>query len=147
MGKKKNYGTGGGSGRSGGGWSEHGSKKQSYATSAGDITQTTEQRSHHDRRGVAIEHLSTASAAGEVEDRDIPDDVIGSEDELDSAPDKRPSVVTRLWMWEFGQNDPKRDSGSKLRRLGYASSLKIGQSFPGIKSDCIVVCEQVLSIA
>jgi pre-rRNA-processing protein TSR3 len=35
-------------------------------------------------------------------------------------------------MWEFGQNDPKRDSGSKLRRLGYASQLRIGQGFAGV---------------
>ena len=28
-----------------------------------------------------------------------------------------------LFMWEFGQNDPKRDSGSKLKRLGYAKLL------------------------
>lgn len=28
-----------------------------------------------------------------------------------------------LYMWEFGQNDPKRDSGSKLKRLGYAKLL------------------------
>ena len=38
----------------------------------------------------------------------------------------------RLYMWEFGQNDPKRDSGSKMKRLGYASLLRIGQSFNGI---------------
>ncbi|CAM9417313.1 unnamed protein product, partial [Ectocarpus fasciculatus] len=45
---------------------------------------------------------------------------------------RRPPVRARLCMWEFGQNDPKRDSGSKLKRLGYASLLKIGQSFPGV---------------
>lgn len=38
----------------------------------------------------------------------------------------------KLFMWEFGQNDPNRDSGSKLRRLGYAGKLRIGESFPGI---------------
>lgn len=38
----------------------------------------------------------------------------------------------KVYMWEFGQNDPKRDSGSKLRRLGYAGLLRIGQSFPGV---------------
>ena len=35
-------------------------------------------------------------------------------------------------MWEFGQNDPKRDSGSKLVRLGLAGTLKVNQSFGGL---------------
>jgi pre-rRNA-processing protein TSR3 len=35
-------------------------------------------------------------------------------------------------MWEFGQNDPKRDSGSKLVRFGMARKLRVGQSWPGI---------------
>ena len=40
----------------------------------------------------------------------------------------------RVVLWEFGQNDAKRDSGSKLVRLGLASSQKIGssRSFNGI---------------
>lgn len=54
-----------------------------------------------------------------------------SEIDCEFKASKRPAVNTRLCMWEFGQNDPKRDSGSKLKRLGYASLLKIGQSFPG----------------
>lgn len=41
-------------------------------------------------------------------------------------------MSVKVCMWEFGQNDPKRDSGSKLRRLGYAGQLRIGQSFPGV---------------
>lgn len=41
-------------------------------------------------------------------------------------------VSARVFMWEFGQNDPKRDSGSKLCRLGYSKVLKIGQNFGGI---------------
>lgn len=41
-------------------------------------------------------------------------------------------IRIKLFMWEFGQNDPNRDSGSKLRRLGYAGQLRIGESFPGI---------------
>ena len=47
-----------------------------------------------------------------------------------------------LWMWEFGQNDPKRDSGSKLQRLGLAKVLKLGKSFPGVvlssEATCII---------
>lgn len=38
----------------------------------------------------------------------------------------------KVYMWEFGQNDAKRDSGSKLCRLGYAKKLKVGQNFNGI---------------
>lgn len=48
-----------------------------------------------------------------------------------SASEAAPLAI-RVAMWEFGQNDPKRDSGSRLRRLGLASALKIGQGFPGI---------------
>ena len=35
-------------------------------------------------------------------------------------------------MWEFGQNDPKRDSGSKMVRFGMARKLRVGESFRGI---------------
>lgn len=45
---------------------------------------------------------------------------------------KDSKLSIRLCMWEFGQNDPKRDSGSKMVRFGYAGLLKIGQSFQGI---------------
>lgn len=47
-----------------------------------------------------------------------------------SSRDKKKNM--KLFMWEFGQNDPKRDSGSKLIRLGYANVIRIGSSFPGI---------------
>ncbi len=52
----------------------------------------------------------------------------GNEEYLDSS---RPLQVN-LCMWEFGQNDAKRDSGSKLFRLGYARQLRIGQTFAGV---------------
>lgn len=39
-------------------------------------------------------------------------------------------MSVRLGLWEFGQNDAKRDSGSKLVRLGLAQ--KLGRSFNGI---------------
>ena len=38
----------------------------------------------------------------------------------------------KLYLWEFSQNDVKRDSGSKLKRWGSASQLRLGQSFPGV---------------
>ncbi|KAJ8599139.1 hypothetical protein CTAYLR_008294 [Chrysophaeum taylorii] len=46
--------------------------------------------------------------------------------------DETKRLGTRVALWEFGQNDPKRDSGSKLCRLGLASSLRVGRSFNGI---------------
>ena len=42
------------------------------------------------------------------------------------------TIGVNVCMWEFGQNDAKRDSGSKLCRLGYAGLLRIGQTFPGV---------------
>jgi len=48
----------------------------------------------------------------------------------EEAADKKFTV--KLAMWEFNQNDPKRDSGSKLCRLGFARCLKVGQSFGGV---------------
>ena len=41
-------------------------------------------------------------------------------------------LTSKLFMWEFSQNDAKRDSGSKLKRWGYAGQLRLGQSFPGV---------------
>lgn len=40
-----------------------------------------------------------------------------------SPDDNSHKIDIGLYMWEFGQNDPKRDSGSKLKRLGYAKLL------------------------
>lgn len=62
--------------------------------------------------------------------RDCYDD--DDDDDDDRALFQPSSLTIRLYMWEFGQNDPKRDSGSKLKRLGYASLLKLGQTFGGI---------------
>lgn len=42
------------------------------------------------------------------------------------------SLRTRVSLWEFGQNDAKRDSGSKLVRLGLASAQRVGRGFNGI---------------
>jgi pre-rRNA-processing protein TSR3 len=41
-------------------------------------------------------------------------------------------ISVSIMLWEFGQNDPKRDSGSKMCRLGYARKLQQGDFFPGI---------------
>lgn len=44
----------------------------------------------------------------------------------------RKTLSVRVFLWEFGQNDPKRDSGSKMCRFGLAKKLKVGQNFGGI---------------
>eukprot|EP01031_Cornospumella_fuschlensis_P037314 gene37314-45303_t len=41
-------------------------------------------------------------------------------------------MEARVYLWEFNQNDPKRDSGVKLCRMGLATRLKIGRPFNGI---------------
>jgi len=63
----------------------------------------------------------------------------GQEDEVDDDDDlpiteEIHNILSplRIFMWEFGQNDARRDSGSKLCRLGYARKLKVGYSFNGI---------------
>mmetsp|Transcript_12209 Transcript_12209/g.18456 ORF Transcript_12209/g.18456 Transcript_12209/m.18456 type:complete len:272 (+) Transcript_12209:33-848(+) len=63
-------------------------------------------------------------------DRDIARDNEGTGG--DNEGEMKQSFPLGLYMWEFGQNDPKRDSGSKLRRLGYAKLLRVGQTFQGV---------------
>jgi pre-rRNA-processing protein TSR3 len=58
------------------------------------------------------------------------DDEDAEDDELNAK--RSESLECRVFLWEFGQNDSKRDSGSKMVRLGYAKRLRIGQSFPGV---------------
>lgn len=59
------------------------------------------------------------------------DDQVDDNVDDDVAPINMKDLV-KIYMWEFGQNDPKRDSGSKLCRLGISSVIRIGQSFSGI---------------
>jgi len=44
----------------------------------------------------------------------------------------RKDLPIRLAMWDFGQCDPKRCSGAKLKRLGYVKLLNIRDSFHGL---------------
>lgn len=68
----------------------------------------------------------------EDEDYDYSDGDGGDDYNENDESNKVDQFNISLYMWEFGQNDPKRDSGSKLRRLGYANLLKIGQTFKGV---------------
>ena len=91
---------------------------------------------HRPARGRGSEELqqSVFRSAGEpLEDGDGDEGDEGDEEDEEGEGQGGPSEMEcKVWMWEFGQNDPKRDSGSKLRRLGYAGLLRIGQSFPGV---------------
>ena len=82
----------------------------------------------------ALKATSTAVESGEGEDDDDDDEGEDEDDEAIAAAAVADRCTMRVTvaMWEFGQNDAKRDSGSKLCRLGYSRKLKIGQSFPGI---------------
>lgn len=52
------------------------------------------------------------------------------EDEEENCATEKPNI--KVYLWEFGQNDPKRDSGSKMCRMGFAKKLKINQPFSGV---------------
>lgn len=53
-------------------------------------------------------------------------------DESQHSENEGVKLGVRLSMFEFNQNDPKRDSGMKLCRLGLARSFKPGAVFKGI---------------
>jgi len=55
-----------------------------------------------------------------------------NDDDDENAISLRHTLRVPVRMWEFGQNDPKRDSGSKLVRLGLAQTLKIKDYFGGV---------------
>ena len=60
------------------------------------------------------------------------DSEIPEEDTADDISPECHKCSIDLFMWEFGQNDTKRDSGSKMCRLGYSQVLRPGQTFTGI---------------
>lgn len=62
------------------------------------------------------------------EDMDIEDDMVLNHSNLF----KRTAMASKVYMWEFAQNDPKRDSGSRLCKLGFARVLKPKKPFNGI---------------
>ena len=69
---------------------------------------------------------------GDFDTEEIDNDRLDAEINSDyDGSNYEPSLSARIFLWEFSQNDSKRDSGSKMVRLGYANKLSIGQSFPG----------------
>eukprot|EP01038_Epipyxis_sp_PR26KG_P013278 gene13278-17791_t len=72
-----------------------------------------------------IEILQSNNQIDNIQDEEDEED----QNNINISQDK---ITTNICLWEFNQNDPKRDSGSKLCRQGYAKKLRIGQSFPGV---------------
>lgn len=75
------------------------------------------------------EYESTGSPVEEEEEDDHDDDEDVQRKFEDFGNRK---LQCKIYLWEFSQNDVKRDSGSKLKRWGYANQLRLGQSFPGV---------------
>ena len=81
---------------------------------------------------------SESESESESEHAEAEGEAAEEEEEADGEEDGNETLVARrrfagiLRMWEFNQNDSKRDSGSKLVRLGMAKTLKVGQSYAGI---------------
>jgi len=70
--------------------------------------------------------------AGFGEEPEFGDERPPVEEDEDYEPKSRKLLKTRVVLWEFGQNDAKRDSGSKAVRMGLVSSLKVGKPFNGV---------------
>ena len=88
---------------------------------------------HEGRHGRRLGRELRTDADIEAENRQVDDnDEDHGEDGEGGSTSHNVEMSVNLWMWEFGQNDAKRDSGSKLRRLGYSKQLRIGQSFQGV---------------
>ena len=56
----------------------------------------------------------------------------GKPKRFDRPPTQHKDFPVRLAMWDFGQCDPKRCSGIKLKRLGYVRILGIKDTFHGL---------------
>uniref|UniRef100_A0A6U1GIS0 18S rRNA aminocarboxypropyltransferase n=1 Tax=Tetraselmis chuii TaxID=63592 RepID=A0A6U1GIS0_9CHLO len=70
---------------------------------------------------------------GDTEDNSFPDVQLSpdgsSEDEENG---KKVSVPVKLAMWDLGQCDKKRCSGTRLVRQGVVKELRLGGHFPGV---------------
>lgn len=86
--------------------------------------------SKHSRRELARDKAHERSVSLHLLEEDEEGDDDDAEEELTSGTSHTLQVPVKLW--EFGQNDPKKDSGSRLTRLGVAESLRIGCGFNGI---------------
>jgi len=68
----------------------------------------------------------------EEDDEEVEEEEEEDEDDEDEARKRAKTVSVNIRMWEFLQNNMKRDSGAKLVRFGLAKTLKVNQSFSGI---------------
>lgn len=113
-------------GKRGGGYLGHVQRRtdREIRSDADIVASLNAARIHDDEEEESGEETGSDAEANQSSASDASDS--GSEG------DAKDKLSVRIAMWEFGQNDPKRDSGSRLCRLGYASRLRIGQSFAGV---------------
>ena len=113
-----------------------GAARRDFIRSSGNVSRKREEfvfRSSADiiaselalEEGAGADDLKKGEECSESEE-ETPTDGAGYEDYSSRE------LTSKLFMWEFSQNDTKRDSGSKLKRWGYASQLRLGQTFPGV---------------
>eukprot|EP00929_Paragymnodinium_shiwhaense_P080931 TRINITY_DN42248_c0_g1_i1.p1 TRINITY_DN42248_c0_g1~~TRINITY_DN42248_c0_g1_i1.p1 ORF type:complete len:482 (-),score=155.33 TRINITY_DN42248_c0_g1_i1:55-1440(-) len=71
-----------------------------------------------------------AAPGADAADAEAPEDISENDEESDDAETAKGCV--KLALFEFAQNDPKVDSGSKMTRMGLARSMKPTASFQGV---------------
>jgi len=93
-------------------------------------------RSHHPKNSASSyseeQHSLPAQQMAKYEYEYEEGEPVSDADSDNEVGSTKREISIRVALWEFGQNDPKRDSGSKLFRLGYAQRIKVGQTFSGI---------------
>lgn len=79
----------------------------------------------------ANQHLAEAWATGHYEQADGRDHQ-GDDDEAGTSGAPRHEMAVKLAMWDLGQCDRQRCTGTRLVRQGLVRELRLGQPFPGV---------------